>query len=111
MSKNCKLVRDPTGGTVPVYTTDTSRSRLISDKTFDTMQQRPNQLRPQSSSQPQSHRAIEPARAKAATAKIALATAEAAAAETTTTATAEAATAVAITATAETDTAGGEHQN
>ena len=25
VSKHCNLVRDPTGGTIPVYTTDTSR--------------------------------------------------------------------------------------
>ena len=44
VSKHCKLVRDPTGGTIPVYTTDTSRFRLMSDKTFSSMQHRLNQL-------------------------------------------------------------------
>ena len=33
VSKNCNLVRDPTGRTVPVYTTDTSRFRLCNNKT------------------------------------------------------------------------------
>ena len=30
-TKCCKLVGDPTGGTIPVYTTDTSRFRMMSD--------------------------------------------------------------------------------
>ena len=44
VSKNCKLVRDPTGGTIPAYTTDTSRFRRISDRTFKAMQHRLHQL-------------------------------------------------------------------
>ena len=44
VSKNCNLVRDPTGGTIPVYTTDTSRFRLMSDKTCRSMQHRLHQL-------------------------------------------------------------------
>ena len=44
MSKNCKLVRDPTGGTIPLYTTDTSRFHVMSDKTFRSMQNRLHQL-------------------------------------------------------------------
>ena len=44
VSKNCKLVRDPTGGTIPVYTTDTSRFRRISDRTFKAIQHRLQQL-------------------------------------------------------------------
>ena len=44
VGKHCNLVRDPTGGTIPVYTTDTSRFRLMSDKTFRSMQQRLHQL-------------------------------------------------------------------
>ena len=44
VSKNCKLVKDPTWGTIPVYTTDTSRFRLMSDKTFRSMQHRLHQL-------------------------------------------------------------------
>ena len=44
VSKNSKLARDPTGGTIPVYTTDTSRFLLMSYKTFRSMQHRLNQL-------------------------------------------------------------------
>ena len=40
VGKHTKLVRDPTGGTIPVYTTDTSRFRMMSDKTFRPMQYR-----------------------------------------------------------------------
>ena len=40
VSKHCKLVRGPTGSTIPVYTTDTSRFRMMSDKTFRSMQAR-----------------------------------------------------------------------
>ena len=40
VSKHCNLARDPTGGTMPVYNTDTSRFRLMSDKTFRSMQHR-----------------------------------------------------------------------
>ena len=43
VSKHCKLVRDPTGRTVPVYTTDTSRFRMMNDATFRSMQNRLNQ--------------------------------------------------------------------
>ena len=32
VSKHCNLARDPTGGTMPVYNTDTSRFLLMSDK-------------------------------------------------------------------------------
>ena len=31
VGKHTKLVGDPTGGTIPVYTTDTSRFRMMSD--------------------------------------------------------------------------------
>ena len=31
VGKHCNLVRDPTGGTIPVYTTDTSRFKMMSD--------------------------------------------------------------------------------
>ena len=40
VSKHCNLARDPTGDTIPVYTTDTSRFRLMSDRTFRPMQTR-----------------------------------------------------------------------
>ena len=39
-SKNCNLVRDPTGGTIPVYTTDTGRFRYTTDKIFRAIQNR-----------------------------------------------------------------------
>ena len=44
VSKTCNLVEDPTGATIPVYTTDTSRFRLMSDKTFRAMLHRLKQL-------------------------------------------------------------------
>ena len=40
VSKHCNLVRDTTGTTIPVYTTDTRRFKLISNKTFRSMQDR-----------------------------------------------------------------------
>ena len=40
VSKNCNMVLDPTGTTIPVYTTDTSRFKLTSNKTFRAMQNR-----------------------------------------------------------------------
>ena len=44
VSKHCKLVRGPTGGTIPVYTTGTSRFQMMSDRTFSSMQHRLHQL-------------------------------------------------------------------
>ena len=40
VSKNCNLVRDPTGCTSPVYTTDTSRFLMCNNKTFRAIQNR-----------------------------------------------------------------------
>ena len=40
VSKHCNLVRDPTGCTIPVYTTDTSRFRMCTNKTFRAIQDR-----------------------------------------------------------------------
>ena len=40
VNKHCRLARDPTGGTIPVYTTDTNRFRLVGDATFRSLQQR-----------------------------------------------------------------------
>ena len=44
VSKHSKLVADPTGGTIPVYTTDTRRFRPMSDATSRSMQNRLHQL-------------------------------------------------------------------
>ena len=44
VSKNCLLKNDPTGGTVPIYTTDTSRWRPMTDTTFRSLQKRLHQL-------------------------------------------------------------------
>lgn len=37
VSKQCNMVRDPTGTTIPVYTADTRRFKLISNKLFRSM--------------------------------------------------------------------------
>ena len=40
VGKYTKLAKDPTGGTIPVYATDTNRFHITSDKTFRSMQHR-----------------------------------------------------------------------
>ena len=40
VSKHSTFVNDPTGGTIPVYTTDTSRFETMSDTTFRSLQDR-----------------------------------------------------------------------
>ena len=40
VSKNCNMVRDPTGTTIPVYTANTRRFKMISNRLFRSMQNR-----------------------------------------------------------------------